>query len=298
LKTEWVAEQATEQLAKFALCYDTALRGREKLSLLARFGSAVEVLKQDAATVQRLIGRRWNPTGWLPGDWKLAARRHVPWFEGLGVKAVFLGERDYPLQLSELYDPPFALFYRGMLSLPWERTIAIVGTRQADPEALERTEELAANCAAHGLTVISGLATGIDAAAHRGALSAGGATTAVLGTSPDRVYPRSNQSIADDLLEKGALISEYPPGLPGRKWFFPRRNRIIAGLCRGVVIGQAPRSSGSLITAELALRENRDLFVLSPAPLKKGCQEGTLNLFETGARDVSCARDILDDWNL
>ncbi|MDR1107937.1 MAG: DNA-processing protein DprA [Spirochaetaceae bacterium] len=211
--------------------------------------------------------------------------------------ASFVSSR-YPPLLRELYDPPALIFYRGVLPDPEQALAAVVGTRHPSPAAASQAYAIGKTLAGAGIPVVSGLALGIDAMAHRGNLEGDAPTVAVLGSSPDEVYPASNRILARRILERGGVIlSEYPPGTGPMKWNFPARNRIISGLARGVVIVEAPASSGALITAGFALEQNRDLWVASSG-VGSAQGEGTRKLASEGARVISGAEDILKEWGV
>jgi DNA processing protein len=219
-------------------------------------------------------------------DAELAEKRNI--------RFVSKGDPAYPPLLLEMYDPPVALFYRGKLPEPDEPLIAVVGTRRPSPPASASAFTIARELGGLGYSVVSGLALGVDAMAHRGCLETNAPTFAVLGSSPDEVYPTANRSLARRVLERGgALLSEYPPGTEPAKWRFPARNRIISALARGTLIVEAPEKSGALITARFALEQNRDLWVtLTGSPAGKGTEK----LAEEGAKIVTSAADILKDW--
>jgi DNA processing protein len=217
-----------------------------------------------------------------------------------GIRWVSLVSPAYPPLLREMYDPPAALFFRGRLPDPEIPVAAVVGTRRPSGRALAQAFDIAGELGRQGIIVVSGLALGIDAMAHRGSLEAAGApTVAVLGSGADEVYPAANRAVARRILESGgALVSEYPPGTPPRKWYFPARNRIISALARGVLIVEAPANSGALITARFALEQNRDLWVASAGALPSPGGAGTARLAEEGAKIIRTAWDILDEWNM
>lgn len=208
--------------------------------------------------------------------------------------AVFLDQPGYPSRLAQIANPPPALLMQGEASLLDAPQIAIVGSRNATPAGRDIAYELAAALAEAGLSVTSGLAEGIDAAAHRGALAGGGGTTAVLGTGPDRVYPRQHKDLAHAVCANGLLISEQPVGTPPRGFNFPRRNRIISGLSLGVLVVEAGPRSGSLITARLAADQGREVFAVPGGihnPLARGCHA----LIRDGAKLVESVTDILEE---
>lgn len=203
----------------------------------------------------------------------------------------FSDEEKYPALLREIHDPPALLFVRGSCE-PGE-SFAVVGSRRASTSHLRFTRELCSDLAAKGLTVVSGLARGIDAAAHEGALAANGKTLAVLGCGIDQIYPAENRRLYNQIIEKGGIISEYPPGAQPLPHHFPVRNRIISGLSRGVLIVEASEKSGSLITAELALEQGREVFAV-PGSVLSSNSRGVNSLLRQGAHLVTEPRDLLD----
>jgi DNA processing protein len=208
-------------------------------------------------------------------------------------------EERYPSLLAEIHDPPERLFVRGVI--PTEGIFfAVVGTRRPSHYGKEITPKIVEPLAAHGFVIISGLAYGIDALAHEAALAQGGTTVAVLGTGVDEpsLYPRTHRKLARRIIEGGgAILSEYPPGTAGKPHHFPARNRIIAGMARGVLVIEAREKSGALITARLALNENRDVFAL-PGPITAQTSDGPNRLIQQGAKPILDARDILEEYGI
>jgi DNA processing protein len=199
------------------------------------------------------------------------------------IGAVRLGDADYPPMLAAIDGPPHRLFYRGRLQALETPCIAVVGARHCTRDGRAAAERFAAHLSACGATVVSGLAHGIDTAAHEGALAAGGATAAVLGCGVDRVYPARNSNLAQRILAGGgALLSEYRPGTPPARHRFPERNRIISGLCHAVLVVEASERSGSLITARLALEQGRDVLAV-PGAIGNATSAGCLRLIREGA---------------
>ena len=210
-----------------------------------------------------------------------------------GIRVVRRNEADYPEWLRRIYDPPALLWTRGTLVADeGERAVAVVGSRAATPLGLAFARSLAADLAAAGLTVVSGLARGIDTAAHQGALEAGGRTVAVLGSGLDALYPRENAALARAIERDGAVVSEFPPGTGPWKQNFPRRNRTIAGWARATVVVEAGEKSGALHTARAALEEGRDVLAVPGHPSCPGCA-GTNALLRDGAALVRDAGDVL-----
>ena len=203
----------------------------------------------------------------------------------------------YPRRLKEIYDYPPLIYIRGELKPQDEVSLAVVGTRHASPYGRQVTEEITCDLATHGITIVSGLASGIDTAAHKSALKAGGRTIAVFACGLDTVYPADNTELARNIVGQGAIISEYPPDARPRAENFPRRNRILSGLSLGVVVIEAGESSGAVITANMALEQNRDVFAV-PGNIFSVTSKGTNRLIQDGAKLVTCSRDILEEYNL
>lgn len=199
----------------------------------------------------------------------------------------------YPQRLGEIHDPPGALWRRGGLGLDGQ-TVAIVGSRAATPAGLVVARQLSRDLAERGYTIVSGLAAGIDGAAHQAALDAGGSTLAVLGCGVDVAYPSRHRALAEAIAEAGALVSEFPPGTPPRSWHFPLRNRIISGLSRAVIVVEASERSGSLITARLALEQGRDVLAV-PGSVASGRYRGCHALIRDGARLVETVNDVVEE---
>ncbi|HYH08625.1 MAG TPA: DNA-processing protein DprA [Thermoanaerobaculia bacterium] len=209
-------------------------------------------------------------------------------------RVVTLLDDAYPSALREIPDPPLALHYAGDLSLLARPSIAVVGSRRATPYGVNAAAQFARELAGAGLVVVSGMARGIDAAAHHAALDAKGTTIAVLGTGIDVVYPRGNARLFRRIAEHGLIVSEFAPGTPPKPENFPMRNRVISGLTLGSVIVEATRRSGSLITARLAAEQNREVFAV-PGSIFSAGSEGTHRLVQYGAKLVHDVDDILDE---
>ena len=204
-----------------------------------------------------------------------------------------IGAAAYPQVLLELTDPPPVLYLRGRLDLLAGRRIAIVGSRAATPVGRRAAERISRDLSAAGVTVVSGMAFGIDGAAHRGALGECGGTIAVLGSGPDRPYPSAHRELYERIATEGLLVSEFPPGEMPRPYHFPRRNRIIAALASGVVVVEAARKSGALITVDHALDLGREVFGV-PGSLENPQAEGVHALIREGAHLVTSAAEILE----
>lgn len=209
-------------------------------------------------------------------------------------ETVTLVDDAYPTLLRNIIDPPLTLFYRGDLSLLGRPGLAIVGSRRASTYAINVAELLARQLAPTGLTIVSGLALGVDCASHTAALDAGGTTIAVLGTGIDVIYPRANRRLFRRIAEHGLIVTEFPPGSPPRPEHFPIRNRIISGLSHGTVIVEATSRSGSLITARMAAEQGRDVFAVPGSIFSPG-SEGTHRLIQYGAKLVHDSQDVLHE---
>jgi len=216
----------------------------------------------------------------------------------LGIYRIDKDSLCYPPLLREIYDPPKYIYCRGRLPDPEKSAVALVGTRRPSAAASRQALVLGREFARAGITVISGLALGIDALAHRGCLEGGGCTAAVLGSAVDQVFPASNRDLARRVIKAGgSLISEYDPGTTPRKFFYPQRNRIISGLARATVIVEAPIGSGALYTGRFALEQGRDLYVASTG-VASPIGEGTKALANEGCPVINSAADVLSEWGI
>lgn len=258
---------------------------RAHVELVRRFGSARAALEAPEPTFAAAAGReaalaRRGPAPREAIEGALTAVRE----SGMVVRA--WGKAGYPAALDELHDPPPILFVRGEPALLHRRAVAVVGTRRASAYGRRVGAAVAARLARAGVTVVSGLALGVDAAAHGAALDAGGTTVAVLGTGADVPYPRTNLRLFRRILREGAVVSEFLPGEEGLPHNFPRRNRIIAALSRAVVVAEAPARSGALITVEHALDLGREIFSV-PGSIERETSDGTNALLRDGAHVVT-----------
>ncbi len=226
-------------------------------------------------------------------DWE-RVEADMSWLAQPRVQALMLGDADYPPLLREIADPPPVLFVMGDVEVLQQKQLAMVGSRNPTPAGRETAFEFARYLAANGLVISSGMALGVDAASHEGAIAAEGLTIAVAGTGLDRVYPARHRELAHRIAENGALVSEFPPGTPPAAGHFPRRNRIISGLSMGVLVVEAALRSGSLITARLALEQGREVFAVPGSihnPQARGCNA----LIRQGAKLVETAADIFEE---
>jgi DNA processing protein len=258
--------------------------------LVKRFGSADAVLD---AGVERLVaaGLSERVAKTLVAARAVADREHAR-IRAAGAALVAWSDERYPSRLRTITDPPLALAVRGSLVPADTMAVAVVGARRASEYGRRLAEELAGGLALAGLTVVSGLAAGIDATAHRAALAAGGRTLAVLGTGIDLVYPAWHASLAAEIARQGALVTEFACGAPPLARHFPQRNRVLSGLAVGTVVVEAAEESGSLITARFAMEEGRDVFAV-PGPVGVSGHRGPHRLIREGAKLVTCVEDVL-----
>ena len=244
------------------------------------------------------VRRSRGTPAWVSPEWtREEARRKLDQAQAAGVQPVLQSDTSYPPQLLEIVDPPPVLWVLGSTTALSGPAVAVVGSRAGSTYALSVAERLGADLAASGICVVSGLARGVDSAAHRGALSVGGVTVGVLGCGVDIAYPPENAALIADVKAAGAIVSELAPGTAPRPGFFPRRNRIISGLVRAVVIVEAGQKSGSLITARCALEQGRDVLAV-PGNVLTGRNKGGHALLRDGARVVESAADVLDELGL
>jgi len=242
----------------------------------------------------RRVLREAGGTAALPPGWEVSARAELARATALGADVTIPGDGRFPPLLEETADPPPALFLRGTFRSEDRLAIAVVGARRATTWGAGFAERLAFDLARAGFTVVSGLARGIDAAAHRGALDGGGRTVALLGSGLDRIYPDEHRRLADRIAARGALATELPFGTPPLGRHFPERNRLIAGMSWATVVVEAASGSGSLITAGLALEAGRIVFAV-PGPPGEPNAEGTNGLLRAGAHCCRGAQDVIED---
>lgn len=283
----------TETLAWLTLLRAPALGPAGLRGLVARAGSAaaavagIEDLRREFAIDPATLA-------WLRAPDRVRIDADAAWLAADGRRLLTWLDADYPALLREAGTAPAALFVDGDASTLWLPQIAVVGARSATAGGLANARSFAAHLAGAGLVVTSGLADGVDAAAHAAALDAGRTTIAVMGTGPDLIYPRRQAALAGRIRSQGALVTEFPPGVQARPDHFPRRNRIIAGLSLGVLVIEAGVQSGSLITARLAGEQGREVFALPGSihnPLARGCHL----LIRQGARLVETASEIVEE---
>ncbi len=217
--------------------------------------------------------------------------------EKYNVRLISITDEEYPDLLKFIYTPPILLYIKGKILPRDSRAIAIVGTRKPTNYGRISARKIGVEIAKTGFTIVSGLAYGIDGCAHKAALDAGGRTIAVCGTGLDIVYPAVHRALAKDIIQSGALISEFPLGTKIEAWNFPTRNRIISGMCKGALVIEGKKTSGALLTAKMALEQNRDVFAL-PGNINSPQSEGPNYLIKLGAKIVTDAKDILEEYHI
>ncbi|MEO7245852.1 MAG: DNA-processing protein DprA [Rubrivivax sp.] len=264
--------------------------------LLATFGSAAAVFDARPAAWREVVGAAAAAAlGRTPPDLATRIAATETWLAGGPDRAVWtVGDPTYPALLLELTDPPLLLFARGDPRWLQGSALAVVGSRNPTAQGVDSARAFARTLSDAGFVVVSGLALGIDAAAHEGALDGASGTIAVVGTGPDRVYPARHHALAHRIAQRGLILSEFVPGAPPLPEHFPRRNRVIAGLARGTLVVEAALRSGSLITARLAAEAGREVFAIPGSihsPQSRGCHQ----LIRQGAKLVESAQDILEE---
>jgi DNA processing protein len=283
---DWVRLAATPGVG-----HETARR------LLAAFGLPANIFSATHDALRAIVSERIASA--LSGEPSLPISQQIDktldWLSQPGNRLLSLADTGYPQALLDIPDPPIMLYAKGRIELLQRRSLAVVGSRNATAQGAANAEQFSDALSAAGLTIVSGMALGIDTAAHRGGLRhAAGSTVAVIGTGCDIVYPARNRELAHQIAEGGCIVSEYPIGTPAIGANFPRRNRIISGLSQAVLVIEAAAASGSLITARMAAEQGRDVLAIPGSihsPLAKGCHQ----LIKQGAKLVESAQDVLDE---
>ncbi len=264
--------------------------------LLERFGSPEQVYFAEEKDYGEIYGFSKKETAALSEKNLLVARKILSDCEEYGYRILTICDGEYPTRLRNIPDPPIVIYVRGRLPvLDEEAAVAVVGTRSCTPYGIKAAERMCYELSRHGCLVVSGLARGIDTAAAKGALRAGGRVVGVIGSGLDIIYPPENKQLYDDVVTIGAIISEYPPGTPAAGDHFPQRNRIMSGISVGVTVVEAPLKSGALITATYALDQGRDVFAL-PGNVDSPACEGSNQLLREGAILVTSGREIAEEY--
>jgi len=266
-------------------------------ALISDFGSPVEVLEASYEAIGKSLGiKEDRARDLIEKIRRIDVDKEIEEIGIRGIKIVTYMDSTYPSCLKAIFDPPLVLYILGKFPFPDKNNLAIVGSRQATLYGRLMANSLAKEIAGFGVSIVSGMARGIDTAAHRGALEGGGWTIAVLGSGLDIVYPAENAWLMKEIVASGTVISEFPLGTRPLRQNFPRRNRIIAGLSMGVVVIEATRRSGALITTEYALENGREVFAV-PGRIDSRYSEGTNSLIKQGAKLVTNVRDILEEFS-
>lgn len=273
------------------------ISNRTKRQLTAQVGNARELYFLKEKQLKELHGLSETGVKELLLSKKSESESAYADMCGQGITFLSLEDETYPKRLREVSDAPYGIYVKGCLPEPEEKTVAIVGARMCSEYGWAVAKELGRQLAETGVCIVSGMARGIDTAGHTGALEGGGMTCAVLGCGVDICYPKSNQKLYMDIAKKGGILSEYPPGLQPRPMFFPQRNRLISGMSDVVIVVEAREKSGSLITADFALEQGRDIYAVPGRifdPLSAGCN----NLIRQGAGIISDVKDFLKELKL
>jgi DNA processing protein len=268
------------------------------LAMVERFGSAREAWKAPASQLRAVLGNRERMLGnLLKARDSIDPLKEAELLDAAGVRVVTLANDGYPRLLREISAPPPVLFHRGAFMETDDAAVAIVGTRRATAYGRDMARQIAGDLASAGITIVSGLAHGVDGIAHQAALEADGRTFAVLGSGIHDIYPREHKGLAQRVADQGALISDNVPYAKPDRWNFPARNRIISGLSLGVVVIEAPEKSGALITVDFAADQGRDVFAV-PGPVHSAASAGCLKIMREGARPIRNAEDVIEDLRL
>lgn len=263
--------------------------------LLDRFKTPRAVFQASYQELMEVEGLGAKAAGEIrKGPSEQAVKKELSLLEQSGARIVTLIDEDYPSRLRDIYDPPALLYLKGELKEADQLAVSIVGSRRISPYGKWITEKISRDLVHHGVTIVSGMARGVDSAAHWGAIAGGGRTIAVLGCGVDVVYPPENRNLFTKIIEQGAVLSEFSMGSSPEGGHFPKRNRIISGLSIGVVVVQAGPKSGSLITAQYALDQGRDVFAI-PGNVGAEGSRGTNRLIKDGAKLVESSEDILEE---
>jgi DNA processing protein len=285
-----------ERMAALAMHLAPGVGPRTFAALVEHFGSASDARRASAADLAEVRGiGRTGAEKIADGLGAADPEAEADLAARAGVRILVRGDADYPIALTYLYDPPIAIYVRGTILPEDARAVAVVGMRKCSLYGQDQAERIAGGLARSGFTIVSGLARGIDAFAHRGALAAGGRTLAVLGNGLGAVYPPEHKSLADAVVQSGALVSEFAMAVGPSAENFPRRNRILAAMALGTVVIEAGRTSGALITARLAAEMGKEVFAL-PNRVDAPGAAGSHALIRDGAKLIESVADILDEF--
>lgn len=265
-------------------------------NLVNYFGSAIKVLSAGSSKLMEVEGIG-NKIADNISNWQrhFDLKKELELIDEYKVNIITIEQPEYPSLLKEIYDPPVVLYVKGDILQADKNALAIVGARRASYYGINTARRIAMELSCRGFVIVSGFARGIDTAAHEGAIQGRGRTIAVFGCGIDRIYPPENKGLYDRIIQNGAIISEFPFGTPPRKENFPKRNRIISGLCLGVIVVEAGRYSGSLITARLATEQGREVFSV-PGRIDTVTSQGTNVLIKYGAKPVLDVEDVLEEF--
>jgi len=285
---------AREFWASLALRHSEGLGPRTWRKLLEHYGSAEAAVSQADSWPDQGLATRYLAENLLQGKWREAALAEWRMVLDKGFRVLLYSDRGFPERLRQIPSPPLFLYFEGDVGLLARPCLAVVGSRSCSRYGLDAAGTIARDLSRMGLTVVSGFAMGIDRQAHAMAVSEAGRSIAVMGTGIDLIYPARNRELWQSMRERGLLLSEFHPGTRPEAHNFPKRNRIISGLCLGVLVVEAAKQSGSLITARMAMEQNRDVFAL-PGPINLETYAGCNALIREGAMLARSARDILDE---
>ena len=287
-----------EELAYWVAFHRVPGVGRVRFKLLEEaFGSLAEAWRAGSAQLAAAGLDKRTLEAVIALRPKIDPERELERLDKHGIKVLTIDDAGYPTRLKEIYDAPPLLYMRGELRKEDESCVTVVGTRQITAYGRETTIRLVTDLSRNGLTIVSGLARGVDAIAHQAALDAGGRTIAVQPCGLDTVYPASHTHMARKIAEHGAVLSDYPLGTTPKPEYFPRRNRILAGLSPGTLVVEAPEKSGALITAAYALEEGREVFAV-PGSILSPASKGVNKLIQDGAKPILTFHDVLEELNL
>ena len=277
-----------------ALSYCDFLKTEEKLLMLKSFSSLKEFVSSSIVDISLAINRRLN-TKFKIASLEDMVEKALNVLKFYDIKMIMIEDLNFPVQLKEIPDPPFSIFIRGSLPECGFDMLSVVGTRYPTGEGIKMALKIGQECASLSLPLVSGLARGIDSFSQRGCVEADGVSVGVLACGVERVYPSSNSRLASKIIAgHGCILSEYPPFTEPLKFRFPQRNRIISGLSKTLLVLEAPKKSGALITADFALEQGREVFVCKDI-LHSRKNEGALSLYEDGAVAISSVRDIFEN---